>query len=206
MAAKSRSWRLGEILIQNGWITWEQLEKALEMQRSSSAQDMGDILVAKGFLDEKQAQLLNLGEILIRHKLITWDQLTEALKIQKQTGEIIGRVLVKKKFVSEKNLYRALALQFNMTFVDFNKVDIPPETLGLIDKSLAYELRTLPLIKKDNVLLIAITDPNDVRPEAELRKRVEWDIRVALAAPSDMESALQKYYGPEFEGGSKSAV
>ena len=41
---KGYKWRFGEILVQNGWITWDQLEKALELQKKNEI-EMRDVLL-----------------------------------------------------------------------------------------------------------------------------------------------------------------
>ena len=45
--------RLGDLLITAGAITPEQLDRALELQKSSTGR-LGDVLIEKGFITEKQ--------------------------------------------------------------------------------------------------------------------------------------------------------
>ena len=54
-------WRIGEILIQKGWIRWEQLDDALMVQLSSP---------------------VRVGEILVENGLISREKLVRALAIQ----------------------------------------------------------------------------------------------------------------------------
>ena len=51
-----------------------------------------------------------LGEALIEKGLITRDQLQLALEEQKKTGELLGNILVKKKYVSEETMVLLLRL------------------------------------------------------------------------------------------------
>ena len=47
--------RIGDLLLQNGKITQEQLEKALQIQRNSkNKQRLGEILVSEGFVSEQE--------------------------------------------------------------------------------------------------------------------------------------------------------
>ncbi len=195
---KEYQWRLGEILVQNRWITWDQLEKALEIQQVSNQSGMADILLDRGVITRKQAQVLNLGEILIRNGWVDWMQLREGLAIQRKSGRILGEILVENGFATSENLYRALAIQFKKAFVDFKKTEVSAEAIQLVPKRLAYEYRTLPLLKKDNVLLIAISDPKDLRAESEIAKAVHGlEVRSAVAVPEDIDRAIVKYYGSE---------
>ncbi len=193
-----QSWRLGEILLQKGWITWEQLEEGLKLQKEAERAAQLNTMVMGGHAGPtKHAPILNLGEVLVRHGWIGWDQLSDALALQKITGKILGKILLEKGFISEKDLQRALAIQFNMTFVDFEKVKIPYEIIQLVPKQLAYEFKTFPLVKKGDSLLIAISDPHNVNAQIALQKIVpDHTILAALATAEDIQKALEKYYGP----------
>ena len=45
-------WRLGEILIQNGWITWNQLEEGLSLQKNCGG-FLGEILIDRGYIQRE---------------------------------------------------------------------------------------------------------------------------------------------------------
>ena len=149
-------------------------------------------------MDERQNPEWRLGEILIRNHWITWEHLEQAIEDQRTTKRLIGAILVEKGFVSRKNLYRALAIQAKMTFVDFEKILIPAEIVRLIPKEFAYQFQVMPLIHSDGVLLVAVGDPLHAWVVSEIRKWVpQSQIRAVLACPEDVEAALRRYYGPE---------
>lgn len=59
-------WRIGEIMLQRGWITWEQLEQALLLQQRCRAR-IGEILVQLGAISQSrllQALLIQTGKAL----------------------------------------------------------------------------------------------------------------------------------------------
>ena len=125
MAVEEYAWRLGEILIQNQWVSWDNLEKALQIQQSMRKKIQSlNPQQYDADADRRPIRVFHLGEILIQNHWVNWTQLFEALKIQKMTGRILGEILVEKGFVTPKNLYRGLALQFNLPFVDFDKIGV----------------------------------------------------------------------------------
>ncbi len=104
--------RLGRLALDRGWITSDELRRALEIQRPESATDLdalpplGSVLVAMGFLTEdRRAALLDLqagrlddlrtlrrddewlGEILVRTGRITRGRLHESLRRQARCVE-----------------------------------------------------------------------------------------------------------------------
>lgn len=192
---KEMPWRLGEILVQNGWISWSQLEKALVIQKQTG-REVEDILVDKGYLSRQQAQVLNLGEILIQNKWISWDQLQESLKEQKKSGRIIGKIFLEKGFVSESNLYQALSIQFGVPFVQFEKIQIHKEVLQLIPRAWAEELHVMPLVVERGVVMIAVSDPKEVKAQIELAQRLKkgHEVRIAIAPASEITKAIDRFY------------
>ena len=111
---------------------------------------------------------------------------------------MIGEILVEKGYVKKADLYRALAAQFSKVFVEFKRINIPKEVLSLVPKSFAYEHRIMPLLKKNGIFLMAISDPKDVQPEIEIRKYVsDCEIRTAIATPEEIRAAIEQYYGKE---------
>lgn len=185
---KSKGFKLGELLIQKGYITWEQLEEILNLQAQS-----GDVKKVLTYKTKPKNKPLSVGEILVKNGWITWDQLSEALAIQAKTGEILGSILMEKKFVSKKDLYRALAIQSDIAFVDFDKISIPPEVVGIVPKRIAIDHQIMPLVKRGTVLLIATSDPKKIKIDPSLFPDLE--VHVALAIPEDIQAALRKHYG-----------
>ena len=152
---KGYAWRLGEILIQQGWISWEQLEEALTFQKNPESM-VGKVLMKKGFLSEEKGATLFLGEILIRNGWIQWDQLSEALGLQQTNNRILGEILMERGYLTKRNLFEALAIQNKIPFINLKEIRVPNEVIHMIPKSLVHEFRFLPLMKRDGIFLIAI--------------------------------------------------
>lgn len=184
--------RIGEIFIQKGYITWDQLDEALRIQYQAAH---ADIAGGKGGGREK-GTFLSIGEILINQGWIKADDLAAALKLQTETGDILGSILIKKGYVTEKNLQRALAIQHGMSFVEAEKINVPAEVLKLIPKHLAYQFQVLPLVVQGTKILIAVSNPKNAEGIAGVEKLLSgYEVLTALMTPPDLNSALNKYYG-----------
>jgi len=137
----------------------------------------------------------HIGEILIQKKLITWDQLHSALEEQKKTKELTGEILVRRGFISRRLLFKALADQHRMPFVDLNRIRINPDAVALLPKSVAQTYLIIPVELYGDTLTIAISNPVQLWPEAELKKisRVKGMSRV-LCLPEDISQAIGEHY------------
>jgi len=193
---KLYEWRLGEILIQKGWVTWEHLEEALRVQSQLKQYGQDHKNVFNVFRSRKRATGLNLGEILIRHGHISWDDLADALRTQGRIGGALGEICLSKGYVTESQLYHALALQAGLIFVEFNKIKVQKSVIDLVPKSFALSYRVVPIVEKDNELLVVVSDFLNVESETKLQGILpNYIVYTAVAGPSDLEQALTQYYG-----------
>ena len=140
----------------------------------------------------------HIGEILVRKKLITWDQLEDALEEQKRTKEFTGEILVHRKYISRPLLYKNLAEQYNMRFIDLKRTKINSKAIELIPRSVAEKYSLMPIEFRQESLLIGISNPLNIWPEVELKKltKIE-DIRTVLCLPDDIHQTIKEYYPTE---------
>ncbi len=133
---------LGQILVDGEFVSTQDIEKAVEQQRHTG-ELLGETLVRMGALDPLdlnvalaiQTDLSSLedavkaaagpyqmlGKLLLRAKHITPDQLNIAIEDQQRTGEKLGEVLVRLKFLADRELDAALAFQRHLTSHDFKR-------------------------------------------------------------------------------------
>jgi type IV pilus assembly protein PilB len=137
-----------------------------------------------------------IGEMLLESGAVNEEQLREALAVQKQRSVLMGEQLIAQGACDEVTVYRALAKQANMAFVDL--VDRTPaeRITSLLATQAAYELTALPVAEKDGVLLVAISDPRQAVAVDTLNFLLDREIRLVLASPSSLMAALERVYGP----------
>src|SRR5210317_141840 len=104
--------KLGEILVDCGQISETQLKDALNTQKNNESLPLGQVLVKKGFISQRDLNVtldyydkrLKLGEILTSRKIITNKQLEYALDLSKQKKIPLGKLLVQLNILSEEEL------------------------------------------------------------------------------------------------------
>ncbi len=139
---------------------------------------------------------IRLGELLIAEKLITQDQLQAALREQERVGGPLAEILLKTKFQQYPQiLYRVLARQLGVEFVDCGAIEISPEVLSALPAQAAQYFKVLPIEFKDNELVIASADPTNINNLDGLTSIVGKRIRFALAIEADIFEGIRQYYG-----------
>ena len=141
-----------------------------------------------------------LGEILKEWGLVTDLQIRSALEKQMETGLKIGECLVQLGACTSTDVVKALALQFDMEYVDLDVVNIGHDVFELIPENIITEYTVLPLARDRNKLKVAITDPLDLDTIDALRFRLNMEIETALA-PRDKVLAVINSYTGEVEAG-----
>ena len=136
-----------------------------------------------------------LGEILVRANVITKEQLDDALGYQKETGLKLGECLVKLGHVREDDIFRALAKQAGMPFVDLRKGTIAPDVISAITKEVAEEHSVIPVKRQGNQVILAVTDPMAVYNLEHLKFLLGLEFKFALTTEPAMLEALSRYYG-----------
>jgi type IV pilus assembly protein PilB len=138
---------------------------------------------------------LRLGEYLLKKGLISSEDLVGALNEQKNTGQMLGQILVKKRLIDEEQLYQILAEKLGIEFIELSGVKIPTELISLISEHIARTYCVMPLRLESNILSIAMINPRDTFAIDELRTLTGLVIRPVMSSRSQIEAAIEKYYG-----------
>lgn len=138
---------------------------------------------------------LRLGEMLVENKLITPGELNVALVEQQRTKEVLGQILVRLGFVSEKDLLQILAQQQGMIFVDLKTQTIDEKILKNVPAKFVWHYKAMPISLDANILTVAISNPFDMWPLDDLETHLGFKVEKVMATSADIEEAIKKYYG-----------
>ena len=142
-----------------------------------------------------QKKKLLIGEMLIERKLVTADELDQALKEQRNTGEFVGRVLIKLGHLTEEELLPILSEQLGIEYVSLKAVKIDKSIAKTIPAKFVTHYKIMPVKLEGNMLTIAMTDPLDINVLDDMKLLLGHDIRPVFASEKDITDTLNKYYG-----------
>ena len=201
--SRESRWRLGELLVRDGLITNTQLEAALRLQAASpSYVPIGHILVAQKFISRKTLTMTlrrydkaaRLGEVLLKAGHITAEQLDEGLELQRGTPLRLGQMLVRLGWVRETTMRDALCTQLHVNFVDIDAIDIDPDLARLIPESLARQYLVIPLLRVDDVVVVAMDNPAQVDIVAGLETFAGLEIEAVTSVQQKLRAAMERLY------------
>ena len=136
------------------------------------------------------------GKILVQEKLITNEQLEKALTIQKQDkSKKLGDILKAQNLISSSELHQALAMQLGLPFIHLRDFEIDQDILGVLSQDFARGYKVMPLLRHDDHLVIAISNPANTEVINLLRFTTRDNIEVVVATKEDIQWAIDHYYG-----------
>jgi type IV pilus assembly protein PilB len=134
----------------------------------------------------------HLGEILYRAGLVEKQPLVDAIREAKKSHKRLGEVLVDHKLLSEDMLAKAVAKQFNLKYVDLNKISIPEDALKLLDISILKKYNVLPLGMENGSLKLAISDPMNLEAMDAVRFRLNTELDCYITSPSQIRTYIEE--------------
>ena len=204
MAQVRRKRKVGEILISQGYINQEQLDKALT-EHYATGISIGTILVKMGFIDEETLSMVlgkqieysqrkRIGEVLVDQGYLSSEQIEEGLKQQKVLGLQLGKCLVQLGYIEESKLLDVLAAQLDLQHVVLENYKFDAKIIKLISEEMARSYKAIALYEKSGSLTVAMADPTNLRSLDHLKFKTGKDIEPVIATEREIQEAIEKVY------------
>ena len=146
-----------------------------------------------------------LGDMLLAQGVLDAQQLGKAVNVQNAKRVPLGEAIISLGFADEGTVWRALAKQQKLPFVDL-EADlakggrIKPALLELVPEEVVAEHHVLPVAVRGDKLVLAVDDPLKTYTLDALQFVLNRDLAAALATPSALRRAIAHYYEVAPEG------
>jgi hypothetical protein len=158
-----------DILLEKRFISRSILQKALQEFEKIKSLTIEQIIAKKARIPLKEIEEalekakknqmlgLQIGEILLISGLVNEDQILDALDYHEHIKNLeIGQFLIDKGVVNEIEVYISLAEKHRIPYIDLRKRKITNESLAILPESMIVNHEILPLVKKNDMLLVAM--------------------------------------------------
>ena len=102
--------------------------------------------------------------------------------------------LVTENIVTQVQIAKALAEEFNMDFVELADIRVSNEALELLPYDLANRYKVFPLEADDNEVELAVCDPLDMDAIDSISHVIQRSITSRVAPLEEIEKAIHQYY------------
>lgn len=136
-----------------------------------------------------------LGNILLTAGLVQQEQLEDIL-IQKQIDNLsLIDYLVTKDILIQNQIWESVAEHFGFQFIDLENYEFDSSLIKSIDHFSAQQYQFVPLEERDDTLLVAFNDPNNLQALDDLSVLLSKSIEPAIVVPDMLTEKISEYYG-----------
>ena len=137
---------------------------------------------------ESAAPRLRLGDLLLGKGMITDDQLDEALSQSRAEGDLLGRILLRRRWIFEDELARTLAEQLDIPYVNLRNAGVDYAVASMMPTETGLRFAAVPIGVVGDRIRVAFADPCDQRAHEAVHARFP-NYEGVVAELSDIELA-----------------
>ena len=136
-------------------------------------------------------------ELLTEYGMVTDDQVAEAwAKVEESNGAVdVVDALMDLKYVDRDQLMAMLAQQYGLETLDLANYRIPEEIIEEIPGEVAEQYGIVPVMKHNDVLTVAMSDPTSLETLDTLRYILKCDVDAVISPADQIERLISKHYG-----------
>ena len=135
-----------------------------------------------------------LGDVLRERKHISIEDLDSALAEQATTARLLGELLLERGLVTKDDLVAALEEAAKFRYVDVRFTTVERAAVDLVPRAIAQRFCVLPLVREGKKLVVAMSEPQNLRTLDELRFLTGMEIMPRLGFPAEIAEAIEKCY------------
>ncbi len=137
----------------------------------------------------------SLAEVLVSQGVLAKQTLEDVLRRLKGVTASLGHTLVCEGLLSEDQLAHALAAQYGLPYDPLTSFQVDPRYYETISVKLMQRFPFIPIAERDDVLTIAVADPQNLLGLDELELMIGKPLELIVSSKSAILSALDRSAG-----------
>jgi type IV pilus assembly protein PilB len=133
--------------------------------------------------------------MLISAGLVSQQQLADALAEQRGSHQRLGAILVRRGFLTERQMLEVLSQQYGIPTVDLALVTPDPELLKLVPADVARKYCVLPVERHARSIHLAVPDPTDLSALDAIGFMTGLNVVPRLAELEEIQATIDRVYG-----------
>lgn len=134
-----------------------------------------------------------LKEILIKPGYVSEKDFNVAVKEAEEYNIGLEDTLIDKELIKDEQLGQLIAGVFDFKFINLRKEKIDEKVLNLIPEIVAKSKQVITFAEKDDVIMIGMTQPDDLKTIHLIEKRIGQKISIFYITKNDLTEALIRY-------------
>ncbi|WP_027856145.1 type IV-A pilus assembly ATPase PilB [Marinobacterium jannaschii] len=144
--------------------------------------------------------LSGLAKRLVNEGIFSTEVAAEAAQSARQNQQTFISYIIEQRLVSAARAAAAAADEFGIPLLDLDAINLDSLSRGLIDEKLILKHRALPLIKRENRLFVAISDPSHIQALDEFKFQSGITTEAVIVEEDKLHRIIDQYLEAQ-EGG-----
>jgi type IV pilus assembly protein PilB len=137
-----------------------------------------------------------LKELIVKNTSITEEQLDAARQQIGNDKLHLQDIVLRSNLLTEKDITKLYAKEIDIPFIELNVKEISREVLKIIPENFAKQYRVVLYgVEDDGTKLLAMEDPDDIQAISFIKKQIGDEVKISMAASSNVAAALEQYKG-----------
>jgi type IV-A pilus assembly ATPase PilB len=135
-------------------------------------------------------------ELLTEYGMITPEQIDEGWDRVASSADPLDIIdaLRDLNYIDSMELTSMLAQQYGMEILDLGGYKIPQEVLDALAPEVVHQYQIVPVMKHDEVLTIAMSDPTDMATLDSLRYLLGCDVEAVISPQDQIEKVIEQHF------------
>ncbi|MCX7661478.1 MAG: hypothetical protein N2Z79_02195, partial [Candidatus Omnitrophica bacterium] len=118
----------------------------------------------------------------------------KALEEQSLSGEFLGKIILKHRWIKEKDLLLCLAEQFGISFITLKDKYIDWRLFEEFSPSLILDYRCIPLKKEKDKIIFVINNPLDILRIKKIEEETKGlRLELVVALEEEIEEVISRF-------------
>ncbi len=135
-----------------------------------------------------------LKNLILEEKLLAPEEVEKVVEEAKKLKRPLEQVIVDMHLLEREDIYKALAKRFGVEYKKLDTLEVSEDLLKIYPEDLARTTKSVPLYIKEDILHVAMEDPQDVSLIDQIQLFTNYPLEVYLSSPLEIEAALNRIY------------
>lgn len=136
----------------------------------------------------------SIEDILLKAGLISYDKLKSIKDYASESGKDIERILLEEGVTNYKEILKFKAKKINVDFVDLENITVDKDAIRTLSPEIAKKYMVFPFKIQDNLLFLAMQNPDDIFQIDEIKVFTQMEIKPFLADSRLINRAVNYFY------------
>ncbi|MCK6594644.1 MAG: Flp pilus assembly complex ATPase component TadA, partial [Bacteriovoracaceae bacterium] len=151
--------------------------------------------ISDHMLEKVEGHKERIGQLLLKHTTLTEDQLEEALEIQRESGLMLGEILLKKNYIHPHDIIKVICHQVEIPYVSEVKIEeIEANIVQNISINYAKHHEIIPILETEFSVTLLCTDPFNFDAINDIQEIFKKEIKLIVSSPLKVQDTINRVF------------